>query len=147
MVSSYVIRCSVVVLSQHRVLLVHHMRDGADDWVLPGGNPHDGESLAACARRELLEETGMSAYPSKIALVVESVRPGRDGLRALDIVFVATEPVMGRERPREPGLDPHFVPADQLATMNLHPALGWQLGQLADVGRHGHASYISRSWQ
>lgn len=144
--SGYDIRCSVIVFSQHRVLLVHHTRDGADDWVLPGGNPREGESIAACARRELLEETGMSAYPSRIALVAESIRP-EPGPRTLDIVFAATEPALGRERPQEPGLEPHFVPPGQLAGMNLHPALGWHLGHLSDIGPHGYASYMCRSWR
>lgn len=30
-------RCSVVVFKNNEVLLVHRARDGADDWVLPGG--------------------------------------------------------------------------------------------------------------
>jgi 8-oxo-dGTP pyrophosphatase MutT (NUDIX family) len=31
----------------------------AGDWVLPGGYPESDESLAACAQRELAEETGL----------------------------------------------------------------------------------------
>jgi ADP-ribose pyrophosphatase YjhB (NUDIX family) len=146
MVGNYDIRCSVIVPSQHRVLLVHHTRDGADDWVLPGGNPREGETIAACAQRELREETGVSAYLSQVALVVESTRPGR-GPPALDIVFAATEPAMGRERSREPGLEPHFIPTDQLAGMNLHPALGWHLYRFLDGAPHEYAPYISRSWR
>lgn len=75
MASGYEVRCSVIVLRQHAVLLVHRVRHGLDDWVLPGGTPDEGESLTACARRELLEETGLSANLSQVALVVESVQP------------------------------------------------------------------------
>ena len=90
------VRCSVLVVHRHAVLLVHRTRDGPDDWVLPGGTARGGESLVACARRELLEKTGVSAYPSRIALVVESEPPG-SGRRTPDIVFVAAEPLSGRE--------------------------------------------------
>ena len=58
---AYEVRCSVLVARDHAVLLIHRTHDGLDDWVLPGGTPHAGESLVACARRELLEETGVSA--------------------------------------------------------------------------------------
>ena len=143
---SYEVRCSVVVHRGHAVLLVHHTRDGRDDWVLPGGTPREGESLTACARRELLEETGISANPSKVALVVESVRPG-SGRRSLDIVFMSDEPPLGRERSGEPGLEPHFVPPGQLAGMDLHPALAGHLNRLLDPGPHGHAPYVGGSWR
>lgn len=143
---SYEIRCSVVVHRRHAVLLVHRTRDGLDDWVLPGGTPREDESLTACARRELLEETGLSANLSKVAMIVESVRPG-SGRRTLDIVFLATEPVLGRERAREPGLEPHFVPPSQLAGMDLHPALAGHLHRILAPGQHEHAPYVGGSWR
>ena len=49
MADSYEIRCSVIVLRDRAVLLVHPTGDGRDDWVLPGGTPRDGESMTACA--------------------------------------------------------------------------------------------------
>jgi 8-oxo-dGTP diphosphatase len=47
-----VLRCSAIVVRQQAVLLIHRTYDGAEDWVLPGGTPHAGESTAACARRQ-----------------------------------------------------------------------------------------------
>lgn len=141
------VRCSVLVVRKHAVLLIHRTRDGLDDWVLPGGTPHEGESLVACARRELLEETGVSAYPSQVALVVESEPPG-SGRRMLDIVFIAAEPLSGREHSRESGLEPRFVPPEQLPGMALHPALAAQLIRLIDPGPHQHAPCVSNAaWQ
>ena len=134
------------MLRRHAVLLVHRTRHGLDDWVLPGGTPDESESLTACARRELLEETGLSANPSQVALVVESVRSG-SSRRTLDIVFLATEPVLGRERFREPGLEPRFVPPGQLAGIDLHPALAGHLHRLLDPGPHGHVPYVGNLWR
>jgi 8-oxo-dGTP diphosphatase len=144
--SGFDVRCSVVVLRRHAVLLVHHTRDGLDDWVLPGGTPREGESMTACARRELLEETGVVADLSRVALVVESAPPG-SGRHVLDIVFLATEPVLGREHSREPGLEPHFVPPDQLAGLDLHPSLAGHLHRLLDPGVHGYAPYVGNFWR
>jgi 8-oxo-dGTP diphosphatase len=126
------------------VLLVHRTRDGLDDWVLPGGTPRDGESLTACARRELLEETGLAADPSRVVLVAESAPPG-SVRRVLDIVFLATEPVLGRERGREPGLEPCFVPPGQLVGLTLHPPLAAHLDRLAEPGIHGYARYAGHT--
>ncbi len=144
--SGYDVRCSLIAVRNHAVLLVHRMRGGLDDRVLPGGTPREGESMTACARRELLEETGISANLSQVALVVESVPPGY-GRRTLDIVFVATEPVLGREHSREPGLEPHFVSPGQLAELDLHPSLAGRLNGILDPGPHGYAPYVGNCWR
>jgi 8-oxo-dGTP diphosphatase len=145
-VSGYDVRCSVIAVRNHAVLLVHRTRGGQDDWVLPGGTPHEGESMTACARRELLEETGISANLSQVAFVVESVPPGF-GRRMLDILFAATEPVLGREHSREAGLEPHFVPPGQLAELDLHPALAGRLNGILDPGPRGYAAYVGNFWR
>ena len=146
MARGFDIRCSIIVFHKQAVLLVHRTRDGLDDWVLPGGTPREGESLTAWARRELLEETGVVADPSRVALVVETVPPG-SGRRLLDIVFLATEPVLGREHCREPGLEPHFVPPGQVTRLDLHPSLAGRLDRLLDPGLRGYAPYVGSSWR
>jgi len=135
------VRCSILVVRKHAALLVHRTRDGLDDWVLPGGTPCAGEGLAACAQRELLEETGVSAVPSRVALVVESASPG--ARPTLDIVFVADGAVLSREHGREPGMAPCFVSADQLPGLVLHPPVASQLIRLLDPGpQQQHAAYV-----
>jgi 8-oxo-dGTP pyrophosphatase MutT (NUDIX family) len=51
----------VVCVSQGQLLLVRHgdPRTGEEYWVLPGGGREKGETLAACAVREVFEETGL----------------------------------------------------------------------------------------
>jgi len=60
-------KCSGIVLRRDAVLLVHRPFNGPGDRTLPGGTPRRGESMAACARRELLEEAGLSADPARVA--------------------------------------------------------------------------------
>jgi 8-oxo-dGTP diphosphatase len=43
-------RYSVVAFRDDSVLLVHRTRDGADDWVLPGGTPPRTASSQASSR-------------------------------------------------------------------------------------------------
>jgi 8-oxo-dGTP pyrophosphatase MutT (NUDIX family)/phosphohistidine phosphatase SixA len=58
-----ILAAGVVVTRQHptrgtEVVLVHRKR--YDDWTLPKGKLEAGESLPACAVREVLEETGVT---------------------------------------------------------------------------------------
>jgi 8-oxo-dGTP pyrophosphatase MutT (NUDIX family) len=53
---------SAIVLSDQGVLLHKHKRSG--DWLQPGGHIDEGEWPADAARRETLEETGITAHVS-----------------------------------------------------------------------------------
>lgn len=59
---------SVSICKEGKVLLGHRKGEhGKDTWAVPGGHLDFGETLEACAKREVLEETG---------LVVNDVRKG-----------------------------------------------------------------------
>ena len=64
----------VIAFDGDRVLLVRRgkaPRKGS--WSLPGGAQHAGERAEACARRELLEETGIEVGPLELAAVFDSI--------------------------------------------------------------------------
>jgi 8-oxo-dGTP diphosphatase len=141
------LRCSAIIVRQQAALLVHRTRGAADDWVLPGGTPRPGESMAACARREVLEETGLHVDPSRVGFVLEVLGPD-GGPRTVDIVFVATEAVAGDSpQEREPGLRPAFIPADELNTLDLRPPLAGYIRSMLGRRRQLYAPYLANLWR
>jgi 8-oxo-dGTP diphosphatase len=139
-------RCSVVAFRDDSVLLVHRRRDGADDWVLPGGTPHLGESMVSCARRETLEETGLPVVPGRIAFVLEALGPD-DSRRVVDLVFLAVLMGRGEPRPAEDGLEPGFVPLSALPGLTLRPPLAGHLRALYTRGPARTAAYLGNLWR
>jgi 8-oxo-dGTP diphosphatase len=140
------LRCSAVVSRAQAVLLLHRTR--GDDWVLPGGTPRAGESMAACARREVREETGLRVDPSRVAFVLEVMGPD-NGTRTVDMVFWAGEAAPA-DRPEilEPGLEPAFIPADQIHLLkNLRPPLAGHLRRLLSRGGESYAPYLANLWR
>jgi 8-oxo-dGTP pyrophosphatase MutT (NUDIX family) len=63
--SARVTSCGVVVTDGNRVLLAHATR--SPRWDIPKGVAEPGETFAAAAARELLEETGLAVAPEELA--------------------------------------------------------------------------------
>jgi 8-oxo-dGTP diphosphatase len=140
------LRCSTILFRKDTVLLVHRSYDGLSDWVLPGGTPRAGESMVACARREMREETGMIADPTRVAFVLEAMRP--DGQRrTVDLVFIAPDATASQQpEQREPGLEPVFVSLAEVPALDLRPPIG---GHLRGLRTHGVmcAPYLGNLWR
>ena len=79
------IRAAAIVVEGDSMLLVKHQGHGPEDgyvwWVPPGGGVEGEESLEECARRETLEETGLSVELGNIVYVREFLEPGLPSLR------------------------------------------------------------------
>ena len=69
-----------VVRRGERVLLARRsMGPGIGKWGFPGGMQELGETVEACAQRELLEETGIAAEPRHTLNVINIIRPDDEG--------------------------------------------------------------------
>ena len=73
----YGISAAVLVICKGKVLLVNHKQAGSYDfWVPPGGSLEGSESIYECAKREMIEETGLSVKLDKILYIQEFWEPG-----------------------------------------------------------------------
>jgi ADP-ribose pyrophosphatase YjhB (NUDIX family) len=69
-----------VVRRGDRVLLAERsVPPGIGRWGFPGGMQELGETIFACARRELLEETGIEAEPKSVLTVLDIIRHDAHG--------------------------------------------------------------------
>lgn len=115
---------------------------GTGAWGLPGGGLEPHESLADCARREVLEETGIPVRVGAIALLQEWVVPrytraseeGSGYGYGLEVFHYAypEEPVPEprAERPGDP--PPRWIPLAQVSELPIWPQ------QLKDLCRQLH---------
>ena len=126
------VRAAAIVVEGDSVLLVKHEGHGPEEgyvwWVPPGGGVEGEESLAECARRETLEETGLSVELGNIAYIREFIEPG---YHHCEIFFLATSyagSVVTGENPEIGVLDVahaiedvRFVPRSEMEGMNVTP--------------------------
>jgi 8-oxo-dGTP diphosphatase len=76
-----------VVRRGERILLAQRaVPPGIGKWGFPGGAVELGETLRECARRELLEETGIRAAPVETIAMFDTIR--RDEAGAVESHFV-----------------------------------------------------------
>ena len=150
------LRCSVLVVRDGLVLAIR--RGTLGDWVLPGGRPHQGESMIACARREALEETGLEVHPGRCLFVLEVTDPKRRS-RIVELVFQTSQGNPAAEpASREPDRYVEFVTLQRLRAERMHPPLaGYLAGVIGDGSAGGRpragggsepgAAYLGNLWR
>lgn len=93
----------------------------AGSWSLPGGRQKLGETVRACALRELAEETGVEALVGALVDVVDSMT--RDGEGAVQyhytLVDFRADWIAGQPRAGGDAADARWFTAAQLAELDL----------------------------
>jgi len=122
------VRIACVLLEEGRILLAKHKREGREYWTLPGGGLERGETMAACLRREMWEESGLEIEVGDILFLFDVIEPRR---QVVNIVFRARR-VGGELKPNNIPLGQRlvgmeFIPLDKLDDIELLPPIAKEI--------------------
>lgn len=130
------IRTAAAVTCDQQVALIRRVKDGIEQYTLPGGNVEPGEDLLDGLRRELAEELGLhldaDVPPSLLAVQDQMVtRPGpTPPPRKLHLIFQV--PVTSEQRATIAMVEHDdlsdgaiiWMPLAEVAGLHLFPAVG-----------------------
>ncbi|MCI0753389.1 NUDIX hydrolase [Teichococcus vastitatis] len=114
----------VILFRGEDVLLVRRARPPRlGEWSIPGGAQHLGETVDEAARRELLEETGVTAGPLHIALAVDAISQDEEGRTRFHytILDFAARWLAGTPRAGDDASAAAWFTPDQVAGLSLRP--------------------------
>ena len=111
----------IVVWHGERVLLIRRGKPPrAGQWSLPGGALELGETVAAAARREVLEETGLAVEVGEVLAVVDLIE--RDGERVryhYTLIDFSAEAERAELRPGGDAADARWFGLDEIQPLGL----------------------------
>ena len=107
----------VVVRREDRFLLVHERKHG-QQWYFPAGRVEPGESLAAAACRETLEEAGLRVQLDGVLRIEHQLIPGGARVRVL-YTARPLDDTPPKQQPDEESLGAAWVRLEDLARLPL----------------------------
>jgi len=140
------VRVAAIVREGDSVLLVAHSKEGRSYWLLPGGGVEYGETLEDALKREMKEEVCLDVEVGDLALVCDAIAP--DGSKHVVNLCFETTVLDGEMRL---GVDPRlsdarFVPIDDVADLELHPAMQTPLADYLRKSEGPPARYVRTQW-
>jgi len=116
--------CSVIAVRENQILMIKRGKQPyVGYWSLPGGSQEVGETLEACAQRELLEETGLKAEKIKFAAIRDLIGHNEDGSISHHFIIATylAEQVSGELRAGDDAKEAEWFALEQLDSLKTTP--------------------------
>lgn len=126
--------CIAVVIHDEKVLLVRRANaPDAGRWGFPGGKVEFGETIEACAIRELYEETSVLGDAVRVFTAVDAFDFADDGLLRQHFILIAVLCRFdnGVPSPGDDALEARWFTLDQLNTVQM--ALSLDVQEVANL--------------
>lgn len=139
-------RVSVILINdKEEILLVQHKKGSRYYWVLPGGRIEYGEDFAACAVRELKEETNLDIKFKGVVFLSEAIAP--DKSRHIINIYATGEILGGELRVGSEAMlaDVAFKPIMDLENITLYPPVASEIIQAYKEG-FSTLKYLGNLW-
>lgn len=112
---------AIIVLNEQNEILLQ-LRSDTKDWGIPGGGMELGDSFEETAKRELLEETGLTPFQMELLTVVSGEEfyykyPHGDEVYNVTAIFRTTV-VKGKMQADEESLDLAYFSLNSLPRLN-----------------------------
>ncbi|MFN3428711.1 MAG: NUDIX domain-containing protein [Candidatus Sericytochromatia bacterium] len=140
------VRVAAVVVRGDRLLMVRQRKGENTYWLLPGGGLDYGESIEACARREVFEETGLEIEIKKFLYLSEAIAPDQSR-HILNVYVLGTALGGSLTAPDEANIEEvAFVPFADLRGLVMYPAIAESLLASYENGFEGDMRYLGQIW-
>ncbi len=142
------VRVGVVIPQEDKILLVRHVKDERQYWLLPGGGIKFGETIEECAKREVKEETNMDIKIIRLLFVSESI--SKEYGRHLINLFLLGKikspnrelKVLSDHRVKEA----RFVPIEKLNELEIHPPVAPFISRAFKEKFQGPVLFLGNLW-
>jgi 8-oxo-dGTP diphosphatase len=129
--------------NEGRILLLQHVREHGNYWVLPGGGVDPGESVEDALMREIREELGVGSEVERLAAIGELILPYR---HVVDFFFLGKlEKNSGFKIKYEEGIgDARWFSVGEVGDLNLLPPEIKVLFEKPAESGSGEVKYLGR---